>query len=162
MNEIPARVRKLLDESGVDYETIHHERDYRARDTANDTHTPPREFAKTVFVCVDGEYAIAVLPATHYVSEHLLQESLGAEHVRLASESQFEELCPDSEVGAAAPFGHLYGLPVYVSPALAQDETITFNAGTHQEAIRLAYADFERLAAPRVVHMARHERTPQN
>jgi Ala-tRNA(Pro) deacylase len=157
MSGIAGRLKRLLDENGVSYETLHHPQDFRARDTAEDTHTPPKEFAKTVFVNVDDEYAMAVLPATHFVSETRLAHSLGAKQVRLASESQFEELCPDCEVGAAPPFGNLYGLPVYVSPALVEDEQITFNAGSHEEAIRLAYADFERLAAPRVVHMARHE-----
>ena len=35
-----ARLQKLLDESGVDYEIIHHREDFHARTTAADTHTP--------------------------------------------------------------------------------------------------------------------------
>jgi Ala-tRNA(Pro) deacylase len=37
---------------------------------------------------------------------------------------------------------------VYVDERLAEDETIVFNAGNHTEAVRLRYADFERLAKP--------------
>ena len=157
MSEPTARLIRFLDESGAPYEKIPHRRDVQARETAADTHTPPEEFAKTVFVEVDGKYAMAVLPATHFVSERLLGDALGADHVRLASESQIEELCPDCEVGAAPPFGNLYKLPVYVSPALTKDEKITFNAGSHEHAIRMSYADFERLVKPRVAHMAHHE-----
>ena len=157
MSEIAKRLKQFLEANGVRYETLHHPKDFTARDAAVDTGTPAAEFAKTVFVCVDGDYAMAVLPADHFVSERALEQSLDADHVRLASESQFEELCPDCELGAAPPFGNLYDLPVYVSPALARDERITFNAGTHEDAIRMAYADFERLVKPRVVHMGRHE-----
>jgi prolyl-tRNA editing enzyme YbaK/EbsC (Cys-tRNA(Pro) deacylase) len=64
---------------------------------------------------------------------------------------------PDCDLGAAPPFGHLYDLPVYVSVSLAQEERITFNGGTHEDAIQLAWKDFERLVGPRVVRIAKHE-----
>lgn len=154
---INERLRVLLDESGVAYETIHHRDDFRALTTAQDTHTPPREFAKTVFLWIDDGYAMVVLPATHFVAESKLARSLGAEKVRLASEAEMRDLCPDCEVGAAPPFGRLYDLPVYASPVLATDEHVTFNAGTHRDAVRMTYADFERIARPKVVPLSRHE-----
>jgi Ala-tRNA(Pro) deacylase len=49
------------------------------------------------------------------------------------------------------PFGRLYGMETYVASALSENEEIAFNAGSHIELIKLAYADFERLARPRVV-----------
>ena len=60
-------------------------------------------------------------------------------------------------MGAAPPFGSLYDLPVYVSSALAEDEHITFNAGTHEDAVRMRYADFARLVQPRVERIAKHD-----
>jgi Ala-tRNA(Pro) deacylase len=51
----------------------------------------------------------------------------------------------------------LYDLPVYASPVLAEDERITFNAGTHRDAVRMAWADYARLAKPEIVHLSRHE-----
>jgi Ala-tRNA(Pro) deacylase len=75
----------------------------------------------------------------------------------LASEDDFERLCPDCEVGAAPPFGNLYDVPVYASTSLAADEQITFNAGTHSDAVRMLYGDFERLVKPRVLGLCKHE-----
>jgi len=46
------------------------------------------------------------------------------------------------------PFGNLYGIKVFVSQALRDDDEIAFNAGSHTELIRLAYQDFERLVRP--------------
>lgn len=157
MSGIMKRLVEMLDENGIEYEVIHHHADYRARETALDTHTRPEEFAKTVFVRIDGQFGLAVLPSTHSVSVGRLGRSLEAHEVRLASEWEMKDLCPDAEVGAAPPFGNLFDLPVYVCPALTQDEHITFNAGSHTEAVRLRYGDFEKLVHPRVVHMARHE-----
>jgi Ala-tRNA(Pro) deacylase len=72
----------------------------------------------------------------------------------LASELEFTGLFPDCEVGAMPPFGNLYGVPVYVDTSLTSDEEIVFNAGTHQDTIRMKYADFERLALPTVFPFA--------
>lgn len=157
MSGIANRLREVLEASGVDYEIIPHRRDYRAQRTASDTHTPPEEFAKTVFIAVDERFALAVLPATHTLSPAKLAKSLEADVVRLASEGEMKDLCPDAEVGAEPPFGNLYELPVYVCPVLAQDERITFNAGSHTDAIRMTYAEYARLVQPQVVPMSRHE-----
>jgi Ala-tRNA(Pro) deacylase len=52
------------------------------------------------------------------------------------------------------PFGNLYGMEVLAAERLAEDEEIAFNAGSHTELIKLAYADFERLVKPRVVRLS--------
>jgi Ala-tRNA(Pro) deacylase len=55
------------------------------------------------------------------------------------------------------PFGNLYDMEVYVSEALAEDDEIAFNAGSHTELIRLAYKDFEKLVGPKVVKLSTKE-----
>ncbi len=70
---------------------------------------------------------------------------------------KFESLFPGCEIGAIPPFGNLFGLPVYVDPELEKDETIFFNAGNHQQTVRLKYSDFKRSVQPVVIPLA-HER----
>lgn len=158
---IDVRLQELLEEHDVEYEAIHHRLDFHARRAADDTHTPPEEFAKTVVVHVDGGYAMAVLPATHYLAPARLARSIGASEVRLASEAEMKQWMPGYEIGAAPPFQSLSGLPVYASPLLAREKAITFNAGTHRDAVRMAWADYERLAKPEVVHLSHHEDEPE-
>lgn len=157
MSPIQPRLQKLLDESDVDYEVVHHPADVHARSTAAHTETPPQDFAKTVVLWIDGRYAIAVIPASHHVAPSKLARSIGADEVRLASEYEMSDLMPDCEVGAEPPFGGLFGLPTYASPILAREQRITFNAGTHRDAVRLAWKDYERLAKPKIVALSRHE-----
>jgi Ala-tRNA(Pro) deacylase len=145
---------ELLEWESVAYEVIHHPVDYTAQETAGDTHTPGIEFAKTVLCCVDGSYAMAVLPAHHRVNWDALRRALGAQEVGLASEDEMADLCPDSEVGAAPPFGNLYQLPVYLSSAMAGDARITFNAGTHADAIRMGMDDYRGVVRPRVIDLS--------
>jgi Ala-tRNA(Pro) deacylase len=151
------RLQQLLDGAGVTYTQIHHRRDYHAAKTALDTFTPPDEFAKTVFVWIDGKPAMAVLPANRQLAPSKLRKAIGASQVRLATEVDLKTLCADCEPGAAPPFGVLYDLPVFASLALEEDEEITFNGGTHDEAIRMRFEDWKKLAQPRMVRLARHE-----
>lgn len=151
------RLQRLLDAAGVDYTQIHHRRDYHASKTALDTFTPQEEFAKTVFVWVDGKPAMAVLPANKHLAPSKLRKAIGATRVRVATETDLKTLCADCEPGAAPPFGVLYDLPVYASEALEADEQITFNGGTHDQAIRMRFADWKKLANPKLVRLARRE-----
>jgi Ala-tRNA(Pro) deacylase len=154
MPGIAARLQRFFDEEDVGYERIHHHADYTAKQTAVDTETPAQEFAKTVFIWIDGRYAMAVLPANQLVVPSKICDALEAKEVRLATEEDAARLCPDCDVGAAPPFGNLYDLPVYVSPSLTEDERITFNAGSHEEAVRMAYRDFEKLVQPHVIPLS--------
>jgi len=52
--------------------------------------------------------------------------------------------------------GNLYGLPVWVDDALAEDPTIVFNGGSHREAVRMKLADFARLVIPKKAALAVH------
>jgi Ala-tRNA(Pro) deacylase len=153
MTQIAESVRAFLDENGVEYERIHHQRDFTALETAAHTHTPGRQFAKAVVVRVGGKLALAVLPSHHVVDLERFAAGVGAE-VEIAAEKEFAHLCPDCEEGAIPPFGNLYGVPVYVSPELAEQERITCVAGHHAEAIRLDYRDFQRLVEPKPVDLS--------
>jgi Ala-tRNA(Pro) deacylase len=68
----------------------------------------------------------------------------------LATELELSDLFPDCELGAMPPFGILYDLPVYIDESLAKDKEVVFNAGTHRDAVRMAYEDFVRLAKAKV------------
>lgn len=145
------RLKTLLECNHIPYATLKHRDVYRAAQVASATHLPPKEIAKTVMIKVDGELAMAVLPASRDVDLELLKASLDAERVRLAGESEFRTRFPDCETGAMPPFGNLYAMEVFVDRSLADDQQIAFEAGSHNQAIRLAYADFARLVRPHVL-----------
>jgi len=145
------KLKEHLDSHHVKYVTIKHSSAYTAQEIAASAHVPGKELAKTVMVKVDDEMAMAVLPASYRVCFDLLKEAAGANTVELAGEEEFEGMFAECEIGAMPPFGNLYGMAVFVADSLAGDEEIAFNAGSHRELIKLAYKDFERLVAPKVV-----------
>ena len=148
------RLKEFLDAEKVKYVVIQHSPAFTAQEIAASAHVSGKELAKTVMVRIDGKMAMAVLPASFKVDFDRLREAAGAERVELAGEAEFEDMFPGCEVGAMPPFGNLYDMEVYVSKRLAEDEEIAFNAGSHTELVRLAYADFARLVSPRVAKIS--------
>ena len=148
---ISTRLKQFLDDNQVGYDVMHHDPAFTAQQLAARLHVPGREFVKVVVVKLDGSYVLAVLPAPLRVNFKALAQGAGSKKCQLASEAEFQQLFPDCELGAMPPFGNLYNLPTYVDQELTADENIVINAGTHAEALRLRYADFARLARPRVI-----------
>ncbi|MEZ4699130.1 MAG: YbaK/EbsC family protein [Rhodothermales bacterium] len=152
---MPAKnVKAFLDERGIKYVTILHSPAYTAQEIAASAHIPGKQLAKTVIITMNGDLAMAVLPASSKIDFMLLGGAVGTEDVALAEEHDFEELFPGCEAGAMPPFGNFYGIPVFVAAELTEDERIAFNAGTFTELIQMSYSDFARLVDPIVLHFA--------
>ena len=145
------KLTEFLDSKCVKYVTMSHSPAYTAQEIAALAHIPVKELAKTVILRIDGEWAMAVLPASYRVDFKLLKKTAKVKKVKLASEKEFKDLFPECEVGAMPPFGNLYDMKVFVAESLAEDESIAFNAGSHTELIRMSYDDFERLVEPTIL-----------
>jgi Ala-tRNA(Pro) deacylase len=151
------RLEQYLRENGVPFEVQYHPRAITAQEVAATEHVPGKMLAKVVMVLVDGEMVMLSLPAPYQVDLEKVGKVLGAEVARLADEEEFEGAFPDCEVGAMPPFGNLYGMPIYVEEALAEDETIFFRAGTHTDTMSVRYADYEQLVEPTVAKFAHRD-----
>ncbi len=145
------KLKEFLDNSNVEYLTISHSKAFTSQRIAAYAHIPGKEMAKTVMIKIEGQMAMAVLPASYHVNFNLLREVMHTKEVSLCNESEFKDKFPGCEVGAMPPFGNLYEMDVYVAQSLTEDEDIYFNAGSHTELIRLSYADFEKLVKPKVL-----------
>ena len=98
----------------------------------------------------EAGFVMAVLPAHHKVSIEKLRAHIQAEKLRLASEDEILKICPDCAVGAEPPFGNLYGIPVHLCKDMGSEGWITFNAGTHEDVVRMKYDDYVRLVQPEI------------
>ena len=148
------RVKEFLDTNRIFYSTIVHPTSYTAQGTAAYAHVPGSELAKTVIVRVDTQLAMAVLPASAQLDLAAFRRLTRAKSIALADEVEFELKFPDCDLGAMPPFGNLYGIPVYVEEKLTEDDEIAFNAGSHNELVKMRYDDFERVVNPIVGRFA--------
>jgi len=151
--EIPNKLINYLNEKKISYEILHHPEAFTAQTIAAAEHVKGRHHAKVVMVKSGGEHLMTVLPADSRVDLEKL-EKLTGKSTSLEREAEFKDLFPDCAPGTMPPFGDLYGVSTYVDRNLASEDYIVFEAGTHTDAIRLAYSDYERAAKPRVEEFA--------
>lgn len=152
------KVRKFLNDQQCPFKRVRHEPTYGAQRLAEELHVPGREVAKTVLLRANASgrrvFVVAVLPADKQVDLKQAAKYLAANKVRLATEIEVAEHCPDCDFGVLPPFGSRYGLRTIVDPSLTRDDEIWFEGNTYDEAIRMKFADFERLERPRVFPFA--------
>lgn len=145
-------IKAFLDENKITYQVLAHEKAITAQEVAQKQGVPGKQVAKTVVVKADGKFMLAVLPAIYRVNLQELKKAIGAKEMSLAAETEFQTLFPDCELGAMAPLGALYHMPVWVDETLSWDKEIVFNAGSHTETIKMSFLDFERLVKPRIAN----------
>lgn len=148
-----SKVKEYLEKHHVNYVSTAHSPAFTSQEIAAAAHVSGKKMAKIVVVKMDGKLAMVVVPANHHVNFSILRAASGAKTVDLAAESEFKDKFTGCEVGAMPPFGELYGMPVYLSEALSHEDYLLFNAGSHSELMQVSYADFERLAKPKVLEI---------
>ncbi len=150
------RLEKYLRDNGVEFQAMTHRTAFTAQEMAAAQGVKGQLVAKVTMVNADGRLAMLVLPASYRIDFAKVKEVLGVQEVRLALETEFEGRFPDCDTGAMPPFGNLYDVPVFVDRSLTRDPEIVFQAGTHRDAMKIAYVDYARLARPITVDFAVH------
>lgn len=150
------KVLEFLDDASVKYELTEHKPTFSAQRMAAEEHESGRFVAKPVIIKADGKYIMCVLSACYKVDVEAIKDQLAAESVQLADESDIAAIFTDCELGAEPPFGNLYDLPTVMDKALEKDDRITFQAGTHDKAVRMSMADYRRLVEPKILEFSYH------
>ena len=136
------RPKDLLKEKGISYEMIPHPQRFTALETAEAEHVPGRVVAKVVMAKIGCKDVMFIIPADSLLDFFKLSAEFGTRDIRIEQEGEFEALFPDCEAGAMPPFGILYGIPCYVDARLLANKDIVFNAGSHDESLRMALKDY--------------------
>ena len=155
---VSVKLSEFLNSMGVAFIHHVHPTAYTALETAASIHVPGKEVAKSVVIKADGILLLAVLPADSQVDLHHLKFVTRSENIGLATEKEFKDAFPSCELGAIPPFGNLFGITTYCDTSFDQSEGIEFNAGSHNDAVRMAFEDFKRLARPVMVDLVDHSR----
>ena len=142
------KLKQILDQRSIKYISINHSPTYTARETAASTFVPRREFAKTIIVDLDDEKVMAVVSASRHVDLASLRALAGANEARLVSEDEFKALFPDCEPGAMPPVGSLYDMRVFVDEMITEIDDLCFNAGSHEQILRMDCGDYLDLERP--------------
>ena len=120
------------------------------------------QVAKTVMIRAGYECLLAVTPQSSEVSLERLAKITGNRRLRFATDFEVRALAPGCHPGALPPFGNLYDMPVWIDTSFAPDGDIAFRVGTRDQTVRMRYADFARLARPRIGSFHEEPRSPGN
>ena len=147
------KVQEFLIASHVPYEVLEHQPTDDAQHMAHPMHVKGQKAAKTVLLRANHgyRYVTAVIPATRKIDFEVASRSFGQSELRLASEAEVSEVCPDCETGILLPFGSQYGVKTLVDSSLEKEGEIVFEGNRHQESIRMKFADFCRLESPLIL-----------
>ena len=151
--EIPKGLIDCLNENNVTYEILHHPAAVTAQRSAQAEHIKGRHHAKVVMIKSGGQHLMMVLPADHQIDLEKVEKTI-SKAVSLDKEEEFKSVFADCAIGAMPPLGNLYGLPTYVDRHLAEQDYIVFEAGTHTDAIKMSYRDYEKIVKPKVEDLA--------
>jgi Ala-tRNA(Pro) deacylase len=137
---------QVLDEAGVGYELLDHERTETAVAEAVALDVPPHQVAKTVVVATDGGNVRVVVPASARVDMHKLRDLLdGGKEIHLLTEDDLARDYPEFELGAVPPVGGREEA-VVVDTRLAAQEQMVLEAGSHDRSLRVRPADLVAIA----------------
>jgi len=150
-------IKNMLEKRGVPYEELHHRVAFTAQEVAQSEHVSGNDLAKVVVVIADGQPVELILPASRRVLLDRVRKVLGAETVRLASEAEMETTFTDCETGAIPPLRHWKDVTVLMDAAMSTGRNLVFQAGTHEDAIRMNFEDWLALVSPRVEFFSESE-----
>jgi Ala-tRNA(Pro) deacylase len=152
---VSTKLKQHLEDAGVSYASHPHPSVYTAQETAQSIHIAGREMMKSVILKADeGKLIMAVLSAKDLADLDVLREEIGCHKLRLASETEFADAFPTCEQGGMPPFGNIFNLTTYCDTKLSRNREIEFNAGSHDETIRMQFEDYKRLVKPKIIDFA--------
>src|SRR5262249_47807799 len=145
-----ARVTAFLDAQQVGYE-IH----WSAYPVAT-------QAAKAVMVRAGPDCLLAITARPSEVSLDRLARFIGNRRLRFATPTDVAAFSPGCHPGALPPFGNLNDLPVWIDTSLTPDGDIAFQVGSPEHIVRMRYADFARLAQPRIASFCMDPGAPED
>ena len=123
------QIAEFLSEQQNDFEPVPHPPAFSANKLAKYLRVSGSYVAKAVLLYGEEGFMLAILPATHRIDVHQLEEELGGS-IRLASEREMAWVFRDCEWGVVPPFGALYGLQTLLEDTISPEAIMIFETQT--------------------------------
>jgi len=151
---VPAWLTRILHHYHVPYEVHHHPPVQSASHLAHAEHVSGRRVAKSVFLLAGKQLITVVLPASARVDVARVQEVVGKSAPRMASEAEITARFKGCAPGAVPPLRLRGDQILLMDRALAHFQSITFAAGTNEDALSMRFRDWYRMVHPGVGRFA--------
>ena len=147
------RLAKFLTEKSIPYEVMKHEPVYTSEEAANVRGVSLSSGAKALICKTNDDYVLFAMPGNRRLATKRVRKELRFKKFRFAREDELFELT-GLKPGAIPPFGSLWSIRTVCDLALAEEETINFNAGDHCISFSLSFKDFQKVENPRMAELS--------
>jgi len=144
------RLKTKLTDAGIPFSVLNHAPVFTSEQAAAVRGTPLSSGAKALILNLDGKPSMFVLPADRKLDSKGLRSATKTRSLRFATADEVLALT-GLKPGSIPPFGSLFGLATFCDPALANNDTINFNAGDNAISISLAYSGFIAAESPQLL-----------
>jgi Ala-tRNA(Pro) deacylase len=144
---------EALKREHVSYELVPHRHTETAMAEARALHVDPHQVAKTLVLRTPFGYVRALLRAVDRLDLEKARLALETDEVELASEFDLVGAYPEFELGAVPPVGGAYDR-VLVDQRVFDSPFVLFEAGVHDESIRLRTGELLSVAEAEVADLA--------
>lgn len=150
---------EVLRREHVSYELLPHRHTETAIAEAEALKVDPDQVGKTLILKTPRGYARVVLRAGDRLDLEKARRTLGTADVELADEVELVGAYPEFELGAVPPIGGPFDR-VLVDERLFDHSFVVFEAGTHDESVRLRTGELLSIAEAEVADLAENA-TPE-
>ena len=134
----------FLNQKQVTYDLIPHKHTGSSMETAEAAHVSGNSLAKAVILKDEERYIMVVIQSSEHVDLAELKRQVG-HTFEMATETELGEVFTDCSLGAVPPVGAAWGMDVYLDECLLGQDEIYFEAGDHEDLVRVTGNEFERL-----------------
>ena len=141
-------LREYLHKINVKYMIFPPPPDCDASQVQTDFDRTVGEIAMAFIFNADKSYEMLALSASENVDMEQLRSAVGVDSARLAHERECKKLFPECDISAIPILGNYFNMRVYCSTRLLQQRSVSFNAGSHDEIIKIPIEDFIKVEKP--------------
>jgi len=141
------KIVDTLKRANADFKTYEHEPVKTSEDAARVRKTGLENGAKALLLYADNKPIMVSVSAVTKVDMSAFKKLYGISDLRMATPEEVE-MVTGVTIGAVPPFGHIFGIPLYVDKKLSELDYVVFNAGLHTKSISLSTKEFLGVAQP--------------
>lgn len=148
-------IKSWLTQHNIEYTCLHHEATPTSEDSARVRGDQLSSGAKAIVYKIQDEFFIFVFAAdrrleTKLIKAYFKEQGMRVKKTRFASADELMDLT-GLVPGSVPPFGKpILDLALFVDPSLLENDTISFNAGSLTDSIRMKLSDYQQVANPTV------------
>lgn len=136
-----SEIKKLLDSKHVNYSVLEHKPVGTSEEVARERGEDIKIGIKAMVFKGNKGFFMVAISAAYKIDSKKVREKLKLRKLRFASPEELKELTSCIS-GAVPPFGHLFGLKMYLDETVLKNENVAFNAGRLDRSIKMKKEDY--------------------